>query len=203
MKKIILAIITLVIINACSCNQSKKNYPAIVSNINAEELISLDRQDMYLTYGEDYRWYETSITLKEFMDSENADSLIESISNIFQTLIASDDGTDVHVVMRSHYGDTVSVKVLSGFWVEDFPLNNESITLTFTDAYNKLMETNIPKPHSRQVVLRKEVGPIDANPQWIFGNIKQHVYVDAVTGNVTINNPAFPEDTQLNYAFTW
>ena len=127
MKKIILAIITLVIINACSCNQSKKNYPAIVSNINAEELISLDRQDMYLTYGEDYRWYETSITLKEFMDSENADSLIESISNIFQTLIASDDGTDVHVVMRSHYGDTVSVKVLSGFWVEDFPLNHQVV----------------------------------------------------------------------------
>ena len=40
------------------------------------------------------------------------------------------------------------------------------------------METNIVKPHSQKVVLRRELGPIDANPQYIFGNTHEHVYVD-------------------------
>ena len=41
------------------------------------------------------------------------------------------------------------------------------------------------------MVLRKQVGPVDANPQWIFGNLHSQIYVDAVTGAVSKDNPAF------------
>ena len=66
-----------------------------------------------------------------------------------------------------------------------------------------MYEANIPKPHSKNVVLRKEIGSLDANPQYIFGNSQAQVYVDAVTGEVRGYNPAFPENAQLNYAFSW
>ena len=62
-------------------------------------------------------------------------------------------------------------------------------------AYEKMMNANCPKPHSRHCVLRREVGPIaDINPQYIFGNDQMQVYVDAMTGEVRTNNPVFPED---------
>jgi hypothetical protein len=59
------------------------------------------------------------------------------------------------------------------------------------------MAANAPKPHSRQVVLRKEVGPNSINPQYIFGNFQAQLYVDAVTGDVKTKNPAFPDNMTL------
>ena len=76
-------------------------------------------------------------------------------------------------------------------------MNNEAIKVSFKEAYNKIMATNYPKPHSRHVVLRKEIGPQDANPQYIFGNSQAQIYVDAVTGDVTDKNPAFPADLKM------
>lgn len=70
-------------------------------------------------------------------------------------------------------------------------LNDELISLTFKEAYQKIMEINFPKPHSKQCVLRKPLGPIDCHPQYIFGNIRSQLYVDAITGGVTDKNPAF------------
>jgi hypothetical protein len=40
-------------------------------------------------------------------------------------------------------------------------------------------------------VLRKEVAPLDCNPQYIFGNKRAQLYVDAVTGEVKDYNPAY------------
>ena len=174
-------------VNACSSCSSNtvSGEPATVEN-----LVSLDRQDMFLNYGENYKWYETSVVLKNYLDEEN-DGEISGVSNIFQVLTDGDKGTDVHVVMFTHVGETKDVQVVHSFWVEDFPLNDEEIVLTFTEAYDRLMQANVVKPHSRQVVLRKEIGPKAANPQWIFGNTQSHVYVDAVTGDVRTENPVF------------
>ena len=55
------------------------------------------------------------------------------------------------------------------------------------------MEANIVKPHSKVCVLRKAVGPKEANVQYIFGNEDGAVFVDAVTGDVTDVDPFFTE----------
>ena len=75
--------------------------------------------------------------------------------------------------------------------MEDFPLNDEAIVLTFTEALDRVLAANYPKPHSKYVVLRKEIGPKAANPQYIFGNLKSQLYVDATTGAVSDSNPVF------------
>ena len=171
--------------------ESKKESPIkIAGKLNVENAISSDREYMYLHYRSDYRWFETSILMKDFIDSDK-EMEIESLSNVFQVVTPKSGGYDPHVIFSSHTSETVSIKEELGFWIEDFPLNEEEIRITFTEAYNRMMEANLPKPHSRHCVLRKEIGPKDANPQYIFGNSRAQVYVDAVTGDVSDKNPCF------------
>ena len=176
-----------------SCEKNKKNEekPApAVSELTVETTISLDREYMNLHYGSDYRWYETCVQLKNFIDSDSCDGTVAGVCNIFQFIIPETAQTGA---LLSTYANSQHVydKKL-GIWVGDFPLNDEEIKLTYKDAYNRMIQANYPKPHSKNCVLRREVGPKpNVNAQYIFGNVKRQIYVDAVTGNVTDKNPAF------------
>ena len=108
-----------------------------VAVLNLENVISLNRQDMYLNYGEEYRWYESCILLKDYLDEES-DGTIAGISNVFQVVTSIDDGCDTHVVLFSCTPTDWTKEVKKGFWVEDFPLENEIIAITFKEAYDKI-----------------------------------------------------------------
>ena len=207
MKKVLFMLIAVFCMSLVSCNSRNSENPAtttdsiatVVNNDSTmvvENVVGMDRQYMFTNYGKDYRWYETCIVLKDFLDEEN-DGTITGVSNIFQVVWEKDNGADVNVIMFTHVGDSTQVDVKRGFWVEDMPMNEDAIKVTFKEAYDKVMAVNLPKPHSRHVVLRKEVGPQDANPQYIFGNSQAQIYVDAVTGAVTDKNPAFPANLQM------
>ena len=202
------AILFSLMIALSSCNGCKKTeeVPAndstltnvAVAELVVENLISTDRQDMYMNHAQDYRWFETCMMLNDFLDEENDGSLAEVV-NVFQAVIERGSGFDTKVYKFQHFSDGTNVNdSINGFWVEDQPLNEEAIKLTYKEAYDKLMATNCPKPHSRYVTLRKQVGPIDANPQYIFGNLRETVFVDAVTGEVSDVNPAFGPNFQLS-----
>lgn len=167
--------------------------------LNVEHVVATDKQTMYTQFNKDYRYFETQITLKNFMDGENASAEVAEINNVFQVVDFTEDqkSADVHVVMINHAGDKTETTVINSFWMEDYPLNDEAIKVTFEQAFDKMMKANIVKPHSRKCTLRKEVGPKDANPQWIFGNSRAQVYVDAVTGDVSAINPAFGQAIKL------
>ena len=206
MKKIfmMLAIAFCLSLGFMSCESCKKEKDAtpeenksevvVKGELNVEHVTAADKQYMFTNYGGDYRWFESCVLLQDFLDEEN-DGAIAGVSNVFQVVNEDEGGksADVFVVLASHVPDSTAYEVKQGFWVEDYPLNDEAIKVTFKDAYDKVMATNMPKPHSRHVVLRKEVGPVDANPQYIFGNTQAQIYVDAVTGDVSETNPAFPE----------
>ena len=167
-----------------------------VVELNPEHLIALDRQAMYNKVGGDYRWYETCMRLENFLDEDNDGTLAEVV-NVFQAIIQRGEGFDTKVYKFQHFADgTYAEDSVIGFWIEDFPMNEEAIKVTYKEAYDNLMAVNMPKPHSRYVTLRKQVGPVEANPQYIFGNLHETVFVDAVTGEVFDYNPAFgkPED---------
>lgn len=209
MKKFFVILASLLLmIGVSSCNSCTKkadtvSEPAVeVVSDNVAHLVSLDRENMFLNYGQDYKWYETCVVLKDFLDEEN-DGTVTGVSNIFQVLEQKGEGYDVHVVMFTHVGDVTETQVAHTFWVEDRPMNDDEITVTFEKALELINQVNMPKPHSRQAVLRKEIGPLAANPQWIFGNQAAQIYVDAVTGEVRDYNPVYPKEVKLNYAFTW
>ena len=186
-----------------SCNScSKTTDESVESSIIVENTISVDREYMALNYG-DYKWYETCVVYDNYIDADTT-IVVEGVSNIFQVLVAVDDNSfDTKVVSIAHIKDNSRVEVRErAFWVGDFPLNDETIALTFDDAFERLMEANLPKPHSKYVVLRREIGPKPGvNAQYIFGNANYQVYVDAVTGDVRPNNPAFPDG--FTYSLTW
>ena len=163
--------------------------------LDVEHAIAMDRQAMYLKFGGDYRWFETDILLPKFLDDENVTSDPVMLVNIFQSIVEKGNGADTWVWKFQHFTDgTVLTDSIQGFWIENMPLNDEALKVKYTEAYDKIMQVNSPKPHSKHVTLRNPVGPIRINTQWIFGNIQEQLWVDAVTGDVKNSNPAFPEE---------
>lgn len=176
-----------------SCTQCSKN-----TTLNVEKAISMDREKMLTDCGDNYKWFETGVVLKDYLDEEN-DGTIEMVVNVFQNVVEKEDGLDTFVTKFQHTLDGVTSESVHGFWIEDFALNDEDIKITFAKAYETVMEVNLPKPHSKHVVLRKQIGPKACNPQWIFGNITSQIYVDAVTGEVNSKNPAFDEINLVDF----
>lgn len=166
-----------------------------VAVIDVNHVIATDRQSMYVNYKDDYRWFETEILLPEFIDSDSATSAPEMVVNILQSIVEKGNGADVWVHKFQHFNDgTVVHDSIQGFWIENYALNDEVIKLNYTEAWDRMMAVNYPKPHSKHVTLRNPVGPVAVNTQWIFGNIHEQLWVDAVTGDVKNSNPAFPEE---------
>ena len=182
------------------CNSSKEDIKlqdSVVATavLDVEHSIALDRQTMYVNYKDNYRWYETEILLPEFMDSDSATSNPEMIVNVLQSIVEEGNGADVWVHKFQHFKDgTIAHDSIQGFWIENYALNDEVIKLKYTEAWDRMMAANYPKPHSRYVTLRNPIGPVAINTQWIFGNIQEQIWVDAVTGDTKDSNPAFPED---------
>ena len=202
MKKIVFVLILFAGLVFTSCSKCTKNAEQqqivmtdSVAKLVVENTISTDRQAMYLKFGDNYRWFESCILLPEYLDSENAVSDPVMVSNIFQGIIEKGNGFDTWVFKFQHFADgTNAVDSVQGFWIEDNPLNEDTIALKYVEAYEKIMQTNAPKPHSKQACLRNPVGPLPCNAQYIFGNIREQLWVDAVTGDVKNSNPAFPDE---------
>ena len=205
---LILAFVSMMVTGCSSCQSENKQHKCVADNKDAsgvlpepasiivENCISADRQAMFLKCNKDtsvYRWFESSIVLKDYLNAD-PDGEVESLTNIFQKIKEFDHGADVMVYFFKHTDKGVEIDSVHSFWVEDYPLDNEPVKITFKQAFNRLMEANIDKPESRMCVLRKQVGPKDCNPQYIFGNSRSQVYVDATTCNVQKENPAFGGD---------
>lgn len=186
---------------ACTgCNSSKEDIKlqdsaVTTAVLDVEHSIALDRQTMYVNYKDNYRWYETEILLPEFMDLDSTTSNPEMIVNVLQSIVEEGNGADVWVHKFQHFKDgTVVHDSIQGFWIENYALNDEVIRLKYTEAWDKMMAVNYPKPHSRYVTLRNPIGPVAVNTQWIFGNIHEQIWIDAVTGDAKNSNPAFPKE---------
>lgn len=187
--------------SGCSSKDNTAKDSALIDTISIKEAIdvdhaiALDRQTMYANYKDNYRWYETDILLPEFLNSENVTSDPVMVVNVLQSIVEEGNGADVWVHKFQHFknGEVVHDSI-QGFWIENYALNDEVIKLNYTAAYDRMMQSNFPKPHSRYVTLRNPIGPVAINTQWIFGNIQEQIWIDAVTGDAKNSNPAFPEE---------
>ena len=172
-----------------------EDYDGVVPDITAsvENIIATDRQAMYtIAKGASYRFFESDIKLCDFLDSENCDGKILSVNNVFQQVIEKGNGSDTNVLMFLTTGKGTEVSIYEhAFYLENEPLNDKPMPITFEKAFERMMKANVVKPKSRNCILRKPVGPTPCNAQYIFGNRVQQIYVDAVTGEVRTKNPAF------------
>ena len=172
-----------------------EDYDGVVPDITAsvENIIATDRQAMYtIAKGASYKFFESDIKLCDFLDSENCDGKILSVNNVFQQIIEKGNGADTNVLMFLTTGKGTEVSIYEhAFYLENEPLNDKPMPITFEKAFERMMKANVVKPKSRNCILRKPVGPTPCNAQYIFGNRVQQIYVDAVTGEVRTKNPAF------------
>lgn len=191
---LLLAIACIMTTGCSSCQSENKKQEDVkpIPELVVENTVSTDREHVWLNYTNDYVYYETTVLLNYFLDSENQDGSIESVENIFYYVVFEDSCSgNAFAVKITHISGYKEESKEAGIWVGDEPLTDENIKLTFKQAYERVMASNYVKPHSRYCVLRKEIGSVEANPQYIFGNTSAQLYVDAVTGDVTDENPAY------------
>ena len=175
---------------SCKCTS---DVPTDAAGLVLENTVSTDREDMFLNHGPIYVYFESTVVLKNFLDEEECDGSIESITNVFQTIREeSETVIDTDVVIFTHTEVSDSTQVIPHeMWLEDCKLDDEEINLTFAEAYERFMEADCPKPHSQYAVLRKPIGPEETNALYIFGNEAEHWFVDAKTGDVFSEDPGF------------
>ena len=167
----------------------------------AENVISTDREALFLKHGGNVGWYETDIVFTTTIDSCKADTKIASVTNYFQYVnyvpdpVSKKDSVQTIVYLMQHSADGANYidPHEDTFMLDDYPLNDEPITITFRQALKIALSSTYDKPHGKHCVLRKELGPVECNPQYVFGNSQGQLYVDAVTGEVSDYNPAYKE----------
>ena len=187
--------------NGCS-KKTDKNEFKMIKGVDVEWINNSDISWMGMHYPDkNWNWMECCIDMKDFIDETDTCEVL-AVANIFSyiDIIDSVKGTfKPCVILRAHTADTSIIEIKEGLWVGDDPMNDYLIDVTFTQAWNRMMEANCVKPHSKHCVLRKEVGPIGGlNPIYIFGNQDAQVYVMSNTGDVTTHNPVFPYNYNVN-----
>lgn len=199
MKKVFILLMAIsLMFSFNSCDWFSKNKDNEKKEIIVENVVKADRDYMTENYGNTYVWYETQIYLNDYLDEE-CDGSFSEIVDVFQVITTIDSAKfDTKVIKMYHVADSSYIEEIEGFWVEDMNMNDEIISVTYKQAFQLINEVNFPKPHSKNCVLRKEVGPIEANPQYIFGNIESQLYVDALTGDVTDESPSFCDEVIEN-----
>ncbi len=189
MKKFLvflMGIMLIIGVSSCKCTRDEEPVAEF-----PESTITLDRVQMD-EMADAYKWFETRVEYDNFFDADTTLTFTKAES-LFQVAVEDSLGVKTFVYDFTHYPDVedADLKQIEGFILDDMPLNDEQIVLTFSEALERLYEANLPKPHSTKVVLRKALGPKVANAQYIFGNTEEQVFVDAVTGDVTDKNPVY------------
>lgn len=195
MKRILsILMIALMTISLASCDWFKKSEQT-KEQPTVETYIESDMEYMAENYGEAYVWYETEVIYNNFLDEEN-DGSFESVKSVYQyEEFFGDTCANVIVVTITHMGELRTVEEEEGWYAECYNMRGKELPVTFKDAYDAIMAVNLPKPHTRCCVLRDQVGPVAANPQYIYG--VGLLFVDAVSGEVSEINPVFPNSDDV------
>lgn len=194
MKKLIFLMMTVVAMCVTSCHKGEKSDP--VPHQSASQVI-LDSLAAHVdSVSVDYQYFEASFELVSTVDSLDSFS-VSSIQSIYQVVDTVTSTPTVFVANYSFDSATVAWKVLEGtFWTEDVDLRSKDVKLSPEEAFSKLIESNVVRPHSRFMVLRCPLGPVACDAQYIFGNTNSGIaYVNAKTGKVTTTDPAFFPDS--------
>lgn len=195
MKKLLFLFSLVFMLASCGACHKKEEVKPIQqdSTIVADSVIKADLDSMVAKYGDkDFRWYESLILTENYLD-EDSDIKIAELVNVYQIA----EGGDPYVYKTQHVPGATYTDSIKGFWIEDFPLNYADLKVSYDSACAIVAKVNFPVPHSRHICLRNPMGPMACNPQWVFGNTQKQIWVDAVTGDTSDSNPAFPKGFKM------
>lgn len=145
-----------------------------------------------------YQWRNSLVILNDTVTQENIDDLhVVSVRDVF-FYWDNQRGPQVQYI-TDHVKDGQQIPYpITDVWIEDTDMSDAPIKLSAEDALMKLKEYNattngiLPKDCDF-IILRLSVGPKDCNPQWVFGDVFNVLFIDAVTGEVRDYDPAFKD----------
>ena len=205
MGMLLLAVMALV----CSCSSCKgetakiddpvvvyHDYDGVAQDFTAGvgHIQALHRQTMAsLTGGKEYQWRNSRVILNDTVTMENIDDLhVVSIRDVF-FYWDNQRGPQVQYI-TDHVKDGTQIPwPINDVWIEDADMSDQPIKLSAEQALMRLKEWNgiLPKD-CNFITLRLPIGPKDCNVQWVFGDVYDVLFIDAVTGEIRDYDPAFP-----------
>ena len=213
-KKTILSLallLTIAVAGLCSCNGCKNNgnvatapelpatasvyhdYDGVIQDFTAgtAKIQALHRQTMFSTLGiGEYEWRNSRIVFSETVTFDNIDDL--HVIDVIDVFCYWKDGMWVQYINSNVERGLQIPWPINDVWIEDANLSDKPVKLSAEDAIGRLKEWNGVLPRDCNfITLRLPVGPKDCNPQWVFGDVYDVLFIDAVTGEVTDSNPAF------------
>ena len=214
---LLLAIVSIMATGCTSCQSENTkqetvyhDYDGVVQDFTAgvSHIQALHRQKMYNIIQflkeqgheialNNYQWRNSLVILNDTVTAENIDDLhIVSIRDVFYYWSNKFGPQVQYITDHVVYGTQIPYPI-SDVWIEDKDMSDAPIKLSAEDALLRLKEWNgiLPKDCDF-LTLRLPVGPKDCNPQWVFGDVFDVLFIDAVTGEIRTWNPAFSEPKQ-------
>lgn len=211
-KNIILgALLAIAVAATTSCNSCKQqskeadeprteaevyhDYDGVVQDFTAgtAHIQALHRQTMFSLLGNDeYEWRNTRVLFNEPLTDENIDFIhITDVNDVFYYWDKV-KGPMVQYINTNVLDGTQIPFPINDVWIEDDNLEDKPVKLSCEDALQRIKEWNGILPEDCNfMTLRLPIGPVDCNPQWVFGDVYNVIFIDALTGEISETNPAF------------
>lgn len=204
---LLLAIASLMVTGCTGCQSANKerptgdagaayhDYDGVEQDFTAgtARIQALHRQMMHtIIGGAEYEWRNSRVVLSDTVGFDNIDLLhVTSVIDVFQYW---NDGPWVQYISSDVEKGVQIPWPISDVWIEDDNLDDKPVKLSAEDALARLKEWNGVLPQGCNfITLRLPIGPKDCNPQWVFGDVYNVLFIDALTGEVRDSNPAFPQ----------
>lgn len=201
---LLLAVIALVLTSCEGCAKSEPkiddpvtyhDYDGVAQDFTAGVSLiqALHRQTMYsmAANGQAYEWRNSRIIFNDTLTTDAIDNLhVTDVNDVFYYW--NSDGPWVQYINTNIQHGVQIPWPINDVWIEDADLTSCQIKISAEDALSRLKAWNGVLPKSCFMTLRLPVGPKVCNAQWVIGDVYQTIFIDAVTGDVSNWNPAFP-----------
>lgn len=167
-----------------------------------------------------YQWRNSRVILNDTVTMENIDDLhVVAVNDVFFYWDSQKGPMVQYINSHVKYGVQIPYPI-NDVWIEDADMSDKPIKISAEQALSRLKEWNAAikreqngagsssaereqggaKPNGilpkdcNFLTLRLPVGPKDCNVQWVFGDVYDVLFIDAVTGEIRDYNPAFSRE---------
>ena len=213
---LMMAMVCLMATGCSSCQSENKkqevvyhDYDGVVQDFTAgvSHIQALHRQTMYgliqhlqaeghtIALNGKYQWRNSRVILNDTVTMENIDDLhVVAVNDVFFYWDSVKGPMVQYINSHVKYGVQIPYPI-NDVWIEDADMSEQPVKLSAEQALMRLKEYNgiLPKD-CNFLTLRYPVGPKDCNVQWVFGDVYDVLFIDAVTGEIRDYDPAFKKD---------